>query len=114
MLNIQVSDGFRVGLDELAAWIHRVAHQHVEGPIRLRRILHRDQEQGPVFGIHRRLPQLDRVHFAQAFITLHRCLVTDLFKDLVFILVSVCILDLILMCDPIQRRLGNLKMSILH
>jgi hypothetical protein len=55
-LNIQISDRFCMRLDKFAAGIYRVTHQHVKRTVRLGCILYRDEEQGPVFGIHGRLP----------------------------------------------------------
>jgi hypothetical protein len=42
-LDIQIPDRFGVRLDEFAAGIHRVPHQHIKCTVRLSRILHRDE-----------------------------------------------------------------------
>ena len=75
-----------MGLDELPAWIHRIAHQHVERAVGLSRVLHRDEQQGPILGVHRRLPQLDRVHFTETFVTLEGRLLANFLDDLILIL----------------------------
>ena len=99
-------------LDELATWIDCIAHQHVERAVRLRRVLHRDEEQCPVLGVHCRLPQLGWVHFAQTLVTLQSRLFTDLFDNLIFFFIGVYIFDLILIGNPIKRRLRNVEMTI--
>jgi len=31
--NIEIPNRFCMGLDKFAAWIHRVAHEHIKGPV---------------------------------------------------------------------------------
>ena len=73
-------------LDEFATWIDRITHQHVERAVRLSRILHRDDEQGPVLRVHRGLPELAWIHFTQTLIALETCLFTDFLDDLILLL----------------------------
>src|SRR5215207_9578818 len=112
-LNIEVSHGLGMGLDELAAWVHGVTHQHVEGAVRLGRVIHRDDEQGPVLRIHGCLPQLCRIHFTKTLISLETCLLANFLDDFILVLLCIGILDLILVCNPIQWRLCNIKMTII-
>src|SRR5215213_772535 len=111
-LDIQISDSLRMRLDELAARVYRITHEHVEGAVRLGRILYRHKQQSPVLGIHRCFPQLSRVHFAQTLIALKTYLFSQLFNQLIFFFIAIGILDLILICHPVQRRLGNIEMTI--
>ena len=90
-----------MGLDELAAGVDRVTHEHVKGTVRLSRILYRNKQQSPVFGIHRCFPQLDRVHFTQALITLEIDLVPQLLDEFIFLLIAIGILDLIFIGNPV-------------
>lgn len=42
-LNIQISDGLGVGLDEFAAGVDSISHQHVERPVGLGRVVDCDE-----------------------------------------------------------------------
>jgi len=57
------------GLDEPFSRIHRIAHQHIEGAIRFRRIVHRDQKQGRLSGFIVVSHNWLRIHFTEAFIS---------------------------------------------
>src|SRR5262245_2682383 len=54
-----------VVLDPLLARGDVLTHEDAEEPVRRGRVLERDAQQGPLLRVHRRLPQLRRVHLAQ-------------------------------------------------
>jgi hypothetical protein len=55
-LDVQISDSLGVCLNELFPWSDLIAHQHIECAIRLGGIIHGNKQEGPVFGVHGRLP----------------------------------------------------------
>src|SRR6266508_4359843 len=63
--NIEEADVLGVGLDEQAARLDLVAHQHREEAVRRGRVFDVDANQQPARRIHRRLPQLRVVHLAE-------------------------------------------------
>src|SRR5215217_3556536 len=63
--SIQVFHLSGVLLDKLFARLYLVAHQRGEQLIRHRRRLDRDLEHRPVLRVHRRLPELLRVHLRE-------------------------------------------------
>jgi len=62
-LYVQITDFGGVGSDEAAAGSHFAAHQHVEGAVGQQRVFNRHLQQGTRVRIHRRVPQLVRIHF---------------------------------------------------
>src|ERR1700721_809759 len=60
----------RIFLDEFAARLDHVAHQLGEDGVGLVDFLDLDLQQGALIGVQRGLPQLARVHLAEAFIAL--------------------------------------------
>src|SRR5438067_6275257 len=67
-LHIQVSDAEGVGLDEFAAGFDEVAHQGREGLLGVVLMVDPDLQQGARLGIQGRLPELLRVHLAEALV----------------------------------------------
>src|SRR5829696_7826722 len=63
-LNVQVAHELRVRLDERPARLDLVAHQRLEDLVRQDRVFHGDPQQRASLRIHRRRPELRRVHFA--------------------------------------------------
>ena len=61
-----------VGLDELFARGHMVAHQHREGLVSLHGVLDRDLEDHAVLRIERRVPELLGVHLTEALVSVDR------------------------------------------
>lgn len=55
-LNIQVAHAARMGLDETFAWINRITHEHVKGPVRFGSIFHCNEEQGAILRVHGGVP----------------------------------------------------------
>src|SRR4051794_17479892 len=66
LLDIQVGDEAGVLLDELAARLDLVAHEHREQLRRGQRVVHVDLLQRPAGRVHRRLVELLGVHLAEA------------------------------------------------
>src|SRR5678816_3320902 len=71
-LDVDVRDAQRVALDEVAARLDLVAHQHREDTIGLERVVELDAQEPAHGRVHRRLPELRRVHLAQALVALAR------------------------------------------
>src|SRR4249920_79901 len=65
-LDIQVLYLEGVLLDELAPRLYLVAHQAREPEVGGRRVLDVDADDHPLGRVHRRLPELGRVHLAEA------------------------------------------------
>src|SRR4051794_26309596 len=65
-LDVEELDVLGVLLDELATRLDRVAHQHGERAVGGGRIFDVDAHQQTLGRIHRRLPELLRVHLAEA------------------------------------------------
>src|SRR6185369_10071252 len=70
LLDVQIDHVQRVGLDEVAARLDLVTHQDGEDLVRFDGVLDLDLQQDPVFRVHGGLPELLRVHLAQAFVAL--------------------------------------------
>ena len=69
-LYIQVFDIECVSLDELPAWFYLVTHQGRKDLVSCNGVLDGYLQQPADFGIHGRLPELTRVHFTEALVTL--------------------------------------------
>src|SRR6185503_3327987 len=69
-LDVEVPDVQRVLVDEVAARIDGVTHQHREDLVGLDRVLDLHLPQDPLRGIHRGLPELVRVHLAETLVAL--------------------------------------------
>src|ERR671915_2543545 len=69
--DIQIRRELCVLLDEYPARFDLVAHQSLEEKIGLNRVLHLDFENSPRLRIHRRLPELIRIHLAKTFVALN-------------------------------------------
>src|SRR5690606_34822229 len=112
-LHVQVTHVLGVLLDEVATRLHLVAHEAVEQAGRDRRVLDLDLHDGPRLRIHRRLPELIRVHLAQALVPLEpdplrivRGAAESL--DVVHALLLVVRIELLLaLLDPVERRLRD-------
>src|SRR5712672_1869973 len=69
--HVKVGNGERVCLDEVAARLDEVAHQGGEGLLGRVGVADLDLQQGPNLGVECGLPQLLRVHLAEALVALH-------------------------------------------
>src|SRR5205823_8527291 len=66
--DIEERDVLRVLLDEEATRLDLIAHQHREELVGGARVLDVYPDEQPLHGIHRRLPQLIRVHLAETLV----------------------------------------------
>src|SRR5262245_47844169 len=107
-LNVEVLHIERVVFNEASARLDLVAHQHGEDFVGLDRVVDPDLQERAFFGVHRRLPQLLRVHFAQAFVALNRQILLGRRQNVVehFVARGDLGLDLALLDD--ERRLAEL------
>src|SRR6202044_3198581 len=64
--DVEEPDVLGIALDERAARLDVLAHQHGEQLVGLGRVVHRDLAEHPAGRVHRGLPQLDGIHLAQA------------------------------------------------
>src|ERR1043166_7454257 len=71
-LDIKVPHIQRVVFDELAARLDGVTHQHGEDFVGFDSVVNTDLQERARLRVHRRFPQLFRIHFAQALVTLNR------------------------------------------
>src|SRR3569833_2813356 len=69
-LHVQIAHELRVRLDELAARLDVVAHECLEDLVGQHRIFHVHLEERARLRIHRRLPELLRVHLAESLVAL--------------------------------------------
>ena len=103
-----------MSLDEALTGSDFIPHQHIEGAIRLRRILHRHLQDGAVFGIHCRLPELLGVHLAQALVALNlEFRVLAFLAPLLQRLVVIDVFFVLAVFDFVERRLCDVKMPVL-
>src|SRR5690554_4054983 len=68
--DVEVLHAARVRLDELAPRLDGVAHQRREDHVGFGHVLDADFEERPRLRIHRRLPELLRVHLTEALVAL--------------------------------------------
>src|SRR5262249_4398664 len=68
--DVEVAHVERVFLDELPPWLHLVAHEGGEDLVGLVRVLDLHLQQRARLGVHRRLPELRRVHLAETLVAL--------------------------------------------
>src|ERR1044072_1862047 len=71
-LNVQVLYIQRVILDKASSRLHGVAHEDGENRVGLDRVVYLHLKQRALVRVHRRLPELLRVHLAQTLIALNR------------------------------------------
>src|SRR5262249_62209598 len=70
-LDIEIADIQRVGFDELPARLDLVTHEGREDVVRLVRVLDLHLQERAAPRIHRGLPELPRVHLAEALVALY-------------------------------------------
>src|SRR5687768_9640448 len=63
---VEVGNLQSIGIDEFAARFHHIAHQRAEDLVGGNRVLDADLQQAARIRVHRGVPQLFRIHFAQA------------------------------------------------
>src|SRR5439155_758001 len=107
-LDVEVHDVLRMLLDVLPPVADGLAHQDGEQRIRGRSVLNRDLLQDPARWVHRRLPELFRVHLPEAFVPLVRyALVPELLRELLSLLLRVRVVDFLPLSYLVQRRLRD-------
>src|SRR3990172_8210489 len=105
-LDVEVHDVLRVLLDVLAAGADGLAHQDGEECVRRGGVLDRDLLQDPPRGVHRRFPQLLRVHFAEALVPLlPDALFPEMLRELLPLLFRVRVVGLLALANLVERRL---------
>ena len=112
-LNVKIHDIFRISFNKFATRLYLFAHQERKGLIGRRRILHRDLKQRAVLGIHSGLPQLLRVHLAEALVALYAHAVSHFVDAVALLLLSVGIADVLALLVLEQRRLRDEHMAVL-
>ena len=80
-LHVEIAHFQRVGLDEVSSGLDLVAHQNGEDFVDPWHIFQFNLQQRPDFWIHRRFPELIRIHFAKTFVTLDTEPVLALIED---------------------------------
>src|SRR5579884_200250 len=109
-LDVEVLDVFGVGLYELLARRHVVAHQDIENLAGMDRILDVDAQQNPILGIHGGFQQLLRIHFAQALEALHRGILgPHLLDDAVPLPLRVRVMRFLAGLNSVERRLRDVQ-----
>src|SRR3990172_3052879 len=101
-----------VALDEVLARGHFLAHELREHAVGGHRVLDVDLEHDAPGGVHRRLPELLRVHLAQTLVTLDVDLAVLEAADVgVLLLIVVQPAGLLAVLDAVQRRLGDVEVA---
>ena len=94
--------------DEFASRLDLVAHEDGEEAVRFDSIGELDLQHDALFRIHRGIPELFRIHFAQPFVALDRtAIAADLIEELILFVIIVGVVFLTPLAYLIQRRLGD-------
>ena len=80
-LHVQISHFQCVGLNEVSSGLDLITHQNREDLVDAGHVFQFDFQQRPDFRIHRRFPELIRVHFAETFVALDTESVLALIED---------------------------------
>src|SRR3990170_6112468 len=114
-LDVEVHDVLRVLLDVLPTRAHRLAHQDGEERVRRGRVLDRDLLQDPPRGVHRRFPQLLRVHLPEALVPLiHHAFVPELLREVLPLLLRVRVVGLLPLPYLVQRWLRDVHVACVN
>src|ERR1700730_10506644 len=108
-LDVQVTHGLGVRLDEALAWIDFGAHQDVEDLVGLDRVFDLDPQQHAVLRIHSGLPELLGIHLSETLVASDLRFARHLRQLAVLLLIGVGVADLLAARDLVQRRLGNVE-----
>ena len=101
-----------MGLDELLPRRHSATHQHVERLIGGDSVLDGDLLQRPCGWIHRRIPELGRVHFAETLVPLHLGPRTQFLESGFTVILGVAPDSFLPGGNPVERRLGDIEIAI--
>ena len=93
----------RIGRDEVPPRLDLVAHQNVEVLVGEQIVVELDLPEHTIGGVHRRLPELGRVHLSEPLVALHPDLgrVGGPVHVLAQFLLGVAVLDLLALLHPI-------------
>src|SRR5918995_3209093 len=80
--DVEESDVLRVSGDEAAPGLHVLSHEDAEELVRRCRVVQGYLQQDPVGRVHRRLPQLGRVHLAETLVARVRLVLGELLPRL--------------------------------
>src|SRR3990170_8387244 len=104
-----------MALDEVLAGGHFLAHELREHAVCGHRVLYVDLEHDAPGGVHRRLPELLRIHRTQTLVALDVHLAVLEAADIgVLLLIVVQPAGLLAMLDAVQRRLGDVEVAALY
>src|SRR5450759_826150 len=113
--DVKVAHLAGLGLDEVLAGLHPLAHQHREDLVRDGRVLDLHFEQRPGLRVHRRVPELVGVHLAQTLEALDAQVPGgELLDLLVAFLLGLGVLRDLAGGDPVQRRLRDVGEAGVH
>ena len=97
-----------MSFDEFASRLDLVAHEDGEEAVCFDSIGELDLQHDALFRIHRGIPELFRIHFAQPFVALDRtAIAADLIEELILFIIIVGVVFLTALAHLIQRRLGD-------
>src|SRR6266550_1832059 len=108
-LDVQVAHGLCVRLDEALARIDVVAHQDVEDFVRLDRIFDLDPQQHSILWVHRRVPELLRVHLTETLVAGDLWFASHLGQLAILLLIGVRVADFLATRDLVERRLRHVE-----
>src|SRR5262245_14542058 len=94
--NVEVPHRQRVLFNELPPRLDLLTHENGEHPVGLDRILVRDAQQRPRFGVHGGLPQLIGVHLPETLVALHHDVLLAETRDRLIAFLLVEAVDLLL------------------
>src|SRR5947208_484100 len=111
-LDVQVQDFLRVFLDVLPAGLDRLPHQDGEDGVRGRRVVDRDLFEEAPIRVHRGLPELLRVHLAEALVSLgHEALLGQLFHEFLPLSLRVSVMRLLPLPSLVEARLREVHIA---
>src|SRR4051812_18071879 len=94
-------------LDELLSWWNGRAHQHIECLVGGNAVLDRHLEQRPLNRVHGRLPELIRVHLAEALVALNFRSLAKLLHRLFALLFGIDPALFLAALDAVKGRLSD-------
>src|SRR5919198_5145073 len=108
--DVKVLDLAGLRLDEVLAGADLLTHEHREDLVGERGVLAVDAQERAGLRVHRRLPELVRVHLAESLEALHgEALDVHLLDDSIPLLLGLRIAGLLARADPVERRLGDVQ-----
>ena len=106
--NVNVCSEPGMSLNEFASRFNLVAHECGEYLVGRDSILHCHPEHRSCLRVHRRLPQLLRIHLSKALVPLNRVVgLPQRIQEFIKLAVAVYVMLFLALPDHIKRRLGN-------